>query len=205
MLLRDTGYEVNHALRDGEFDLTKYNLTIIPRFYQKIETDRSLQFSRDISLNLTGDYIEYIEAGGSMMVFMDFPENVNYQMGIPLLQNLNVNYTGNIIGSRLRAATISNFTSSPLFDGVIEVQFAGGEVISNNASVLEIGWYRDVIQDPVSSIYIYRSIGVEGSLGNGRFVIVGSTSMVTNELFGDYNGYLVDGFLNNFIWGLEQF
>ncbi|MHA2090723.1 MAG: S8 family peptidase [Candidatus Kariarchaeaceae archaeon] len=203
MLLRDTGYEVNHALENGEIDLTRYDLAIIPKFYQKI-TETPLQFTRDISPELTDNYIEYIEGGGSIMVFMDFAENVNYQIGIPLLEHLNVNYTGNSIGSRLRATSISNFTNSPIFDGVTEVQFAGGEVISNNASVLEIGWYRDAIQDPVSTIYIYRSIGVEGSLGNGRFVVIGSTSMITNELLRDYNGYQVDGLIINFILGLDQ-
>ena len=93
--MREQSYIVDHEQFNTDLDLSQYDAIFTPRFYQKIDVEQ-LRFTREGLDELTDHYSDYIQNGGSVMIFIDQPLFTNYE-NMPLLTKLGANFTGNDI------------------------------------------------------------------------------------------------------------
>ncbi|MHA2250112.1 MAG: S8 family peptidase [Candidatus Kariarchaeaceae archaeon] len=197
-LLREQSFIVEHEHKDMMIDLDQYVAIIVPRFYQKIDV-QPLSFTREDLDDYTSSYIDYIQNGGSVMILTDQPMYTNYLEDMPLLTKLGANFTGIDISLSDRNVNVNNFSNSVVFDGVGNLPYLGGEVKGINQSVAELGWYREQIIGQTSVLQFYRSIGVEGELGLGSYIILGATNFVTNPYLTSLSGVGYERMILNFL------
>ena len=196
-IIRQEGFIVEHAIFQSNLELDDYDAIIIPNFYGILDVSGK-NFNRDKSDELLDSYHDYISNGGNLMAFADIPEQT-YSHGINSFINpYGLNYTSEKISSNSDQVTIYNITDTELMQGISNINFYGGEIVSFGNQTQELGWYTKTIVGPFQTISIYQSIGADLH-PNGSLLLFGSTYTITNEnlvtLY--YNHF--DGFIVNYL------
>lgn len=178
-LFRSYGYTVDHLFFDEPVALEQYKLVIAPRFLQK-ETVVSETFEKIFDNQIFEDYMTYIQSGGIFMPLTDIDDNTRVEELNDFLIPLGVNYTLKRIHNNFFPVSVSNFTENSLTEGIVNFDFVGQEIVNTGINT-EIAWVKMIETNLFETYFDYRSIGVLGSYGIGKFLILGSTYPLTND------------------------
>ena len=156
------------------------------------------KYSHNGKLPFPDNYFDYVDNGGDLIIFMDSPEKTNSSAN-DFLGRFDMQYTDNGIDNSGSAVAISNFTDSYLFEGVVSIDFEGGEVISTDQNTTELGWFRSLINGPFSTVITYYSIGAESHLLNCSVTIFGSSFLINNQNLDDLYSINFDRVIANYL------
>ncbi len=201
-IIRNKKFIVNYNL-NNTVNLEKYDAVIAPNLFQQYR-DTSILVYRNSTV--WEDYIRYISDGGVFLGMVDRTDDTHVKTLNDYINPIGLNYTSYDIKSTSSTTKINNFTDSYLTEGMVSMNFLGGEIniidqnnpnTINNASY--IGWYQEVIMGPVSIEKYYRSIGIQGYLNNGELIIIGSSYSFTNKNLIDLTHIHSDRLIENLI------
>lgn len=195
--LRQNGYIITHQLLDQDVDLKKYDAILSPRFLQEDLTDSGYLYRENTS-KLLEEYKEYVSTGGNLLVFTGVKEDTQETI-FDFLNNYGMDFGDEVIDNLNSAVSVSNFSSSPLMEGIINFEYIGQAIHATSQNVTELGWVQKSISDIFGSSYQYLSIGALANFTHGSVLALGSTYQITNEsYFTDYNVYF-NRFLHNYL------
>ena len=178
-IIRQEGFIVQHAVFQYNLDLEDYAAIIIPNFYGILNVSGA-NFYRYKSDELLNSYRDYISNGGNLIAFADVPERTDAKGINSFINPYGLNYTLDKISSNSNEVTIYNMTNTELMEGISNIKFFGGEIISFENKTQELGWYTKTIVGPFQTFSIYQSIGAE-TYPNGSLLLFGSTYTITNK------------------------
>ncbi|MHA2098177.1 MAG: S8 family peptidase [Candidatus Kariarchaeaceae archaeon] len=191
--LRSLGYIVEHSLLDDDnLDMSKYDSVILPRFAESAKIE-NLTLSRRISDVLLNQYENYVQNGGSLVMLADLSDSTNVSLANDYFSRFDAGYTSKDIGSSVKLPStccpkiVSNFTVGDISTDIVEFYYIGGEIISLNPNVTEIGWILDGNSQSGLSAKEYLSIGVYGAILSGKYMILGGTNFIANPHFNNPN------------------
>ncbi len=197
-IIRGKGFIVEHAIYPSDPELDDYNAIVVPNLYGILDVS-GREFASDFTDEKLARYNNYISSGGNLIGMADIPVRTNIKGINSFINPYGLNYTSEEISSNSDEVTIYNITKIDLMNGVSNINFYGGEIVSSENKTQEFGWYRkEIVGQFQQTISIYQSIGADLH-PNGSLLLFGSTYTITNEnlvtLY--YNHF--DGFIVNYL------
>lgn len=178
-IIRHEGFIVEHAIYPSNPDLGDYDAIIVPNIFGILDVS-GREFASHITEEILEQYSYYMSKGGNLMALTDVPERTNSDGINSFINPYGLNYTNEKISSNSNEVTIYNITASELMDGISNINFFGGEIVSFENKTQELGWYTKTIVGPFQTISIYQSIGADLH-PNGSLLLFGSTYTITNK------------------------
>ena len=184
-VLREQGYTTNYAYYSLPQELTNYDTVILVNYGQK-EIVAEFEVLRQDIASRSAEYLDYLSTGGNLEIYLNLPSKLDKESIKGLLNTLGANNTDFTIGTLTSiysiccSEVVSNFAQVAGFYDIDRIQFIGSEVRALGDSQ-EIAWFRQIVSTPLGTNIFYRSIGIMGEYMGGTYLVIGGSSVLTNE------------------------